>query len=61
MGEGQRARETQKSKPAPGSELSAYSPMWGSNLTPNVLFYVVSLNLVFKLLIVIDFRFTEKL
>ena len=31
MGEGQRERETQNPKQAPGSELSAQSPMWGSN------------------------------
>ena len=30
-GEGQRERETQNRKQAPGSELSAQSPMWGSN------------------------------
>ena len=30
-GEGQRARETQNPKQAPGSELSAPSPTWGSN------------------------------
>ena len=30
-GEGQRERETQNPKQAPGSELSAQSPMWGSN------------------------------
>ena len=30
--EGQRARETQNPKEAPGSEPSAQSPMWGSNL-----------------------------
>ena len=30
-GEGQRERETQNLKQAPGSELSAQSPMWGSN------------------------------
>ena len=30
-GEGQRERETQNSKQTPGSELSAQSPMWGSN------------------------------
>ena len=28
---GQRERETQNPKQAPGSELSAQSPMWGSN------------------------------
>ena len=32
MGEEQRKRETQKPKQAPGSELTAQSPMWGSNL-----------------------------
>ena len=31
MGEGQRERETQKLKQAPGSELSAQSLTWGSN------------------------------
>ena len=31
MGEGQRERETQNPKRAPGSELAAQSPMWGSN------------------------------
>ena len=30
-GEGQRAREMQNPKQAPGSELSAQSPTWGSN------------------------------
>ena len=30
-GEGQRERETQNPKQAPGSKLSAWSPMWGSN------------------------------
>ena len=30
VGEGQRERETQNPKQAPGSELSAQSPMWGS-------------------------------
>ena len=30
-GEGQRERETQNPKQAPGSELSAQSPMWGLN------------------------------
>ena len=30
-GEGQRERETQNPKQAPGSELSAQSPTWGSN------------------------------
>ena len=30
-GEGQRERETQNPKQAPGSKLSAHSPMWGSN------------------------------
>ena len=30
-GEGQRERETQNVKQAPGSELSAQSPMWGLN------------------------------
>ena len=30
-GEGQRARETQNLKQAPGSELAAQSPTWGSN------------------------------
>ena len=30
-GEGQRERETQNSKQAPGSELSAKSSSWGSN------------------------------
>ena len=30
-GEGQRETEIQKPKQAPGSELSAQSPMWGSN------------------------------
>ena len=30
-GEGQRDRESQNPKQAPGSELSAQSPMWGSN------------------------------
>ena len=29
--EGQREEETQNLKQAPGSELSAQSPMWGSN------------------------------
>ena len=29
--EGQRRRGTQNPKQAPGSELSAQSPMWGSN------------------------------
>ena len=29
--EGQRERETQNLKQAPGSELSAQSPTWGSN------------------------------
>ena len=29
--EGQRERETQNPEQAPGSELSAQSPMWGSN------------------------------
>ena len=32
VGEGQRERETQNPKQAPGSELSAQSPMRGSNL-----------------------------
>ena len=32
MGEGQRERETQNLKQAPGSELSAQSPMQGLNL-----------------------------
>ena len=31
MGEGQRERGTQTGKQAPGSELSAQSPTWGSN------------------------------
>ena len=31
VGEGQRTRETQNLKQAPGSELSAQSPMRGSN------------------------------
>ena len=31
QGEGQRERETENSRQAPGSELSAQSPMWGSN------------------------------
>ena len=31
VGEGQRENETQNLKQAPGSELSAQSPMWGSN------------------------------
>ena len=31
-GEGQRERETQNRKQAPGSELPAQSPTWGSNL-----------------------------
>ena len=31
MGEGQRERETQNPKQAPGSELSAQSPTWGSD------------------------------
>ena len=31
MGEGQRERETQNMKQAPGSEMSAQSPTWGSN------------------------------
>ena len=31
-GEGQKERETQNPKQAPGSELSAQSPMRGSNL-----------------------------
>ena len=30
-GVGQRERETQNLKQVPGSELSAQSPMWGSN------------------------------
>ena len=30
-GEGQRERETQNPKQAPGSELSARSPTWSSN------------------------------
>ena len=30
-GEGQREKETQNPKQASGSELSAQSPMWGSN------------------------------
>ena len=30
-GEGQRERETQNLKQAPGSELSTQSPMWGLN------------------------------
>ena len=30
-GEGPRERETQNPKQAPGSELSAQSPRWGSN------------------------------
>ena len=29
VGEGQKERETQKPKQAPGSELSAQSPTWG--------------------------------
>ena len=29
--EGQRERKTQNPRQAPGSELSAQSPMWGSN------------------------------
>ena len=33
MGEGQKETETQNPKQAPGSELSAQSPTWGSNLT----------------------------
>ena len=32
VGEGQSERETQNPKQAPGSELSAQSLMWGSNL-----------------------------
>ena len=38
MGEGQRERErkTQNLKQAPGSELSAQSPMWGSNSQTDV-------------------------
>ena len=32
-GEGQREGETQNPKWAPGSELSAQSPMWGLELT----------------------------
>ena len=32
VGEGQRERETKNPKQAPGSELSAQSPMRGSNL-----------------------------
>ena len=31
VGEGQREKETQNLKQAPGSELSAQSLMWGSN------------------------------
>ena len=31
VGEGQRERDTQSLKQAPGSELSAQSPTWGSN------------------------------
>ena len=31
VGEGQRERETQNLRQAPGSELSAQSPTWGSN------------------------------
>ena len=31
VGEGQRERETQNPKQAPGSELSAQSPTWGLN------------------------------
>ena len=31
VGEGQRDRESQNLKQAPGSALSAQSPMWGSN------------------------------
>ena len=31
VGEGQRESETQNLKQAPGSELSAQSPAWGSN------------------------------
>ena len=31
VGEGQGENETQNLKQAPGSELSAQSPMWGSN------------------------------
>ena len=30
-GKGQKERETQNPKQAPGSELSAQSPKWGSN------------------------------
>ena len=30
-GEGQRERETQNPKQAPGSDLSAQNPRWGSN------------------------------
>ena len=30
-GEGQRERDTKNPKQAPGSELSAESPTWGSN------------------------------
>ena len=32
-GKGQRERETQNPKQAPGSELSAQSPLWGLKLT----------------------------
>ena len=31
MGEGQRKRKTKNPKQAPGSELPAQSPVWGSN------------------------------
>ena len=31
VGKGQRERETRNLKQAPGSELSAQSPTWGSN------------------------------
>ena len=34
-GEGQRVKETQNPKQAPGSELSAQSPTWGSNQPTN--------------------------
>ena len=31
VGQGQRQRDTQNLKQAPGTELSAQSPMWGLN------------------------------
>ena len=31
VGKGQREKETQNTRQAPGSELSAQSPKWGSN------------------------------